>query len=242
MTASETKRLVWQHRLKGFYGALEEAQRCEERGDYFSGTVLRASTFYSYSSGLGHPLRKMWNFVMAKWWAYKAARMAQAQNVDLLSHGTCDVIGTILLRGYRLGWFVRRQPQHALAFLLAGWKQTKVPPHARALLAIGIAEAEALLGHEVMSEEYLQEALSFEKAVREEPALEQSYPQFARALRRAGTLMYHRGERGVAFDLYQRARAYAEDKHYGSESQKLKLDEAWDRLHNPRLFDWLRPS
>ena len=147
MSAQSTGEKIWQNKIDGALKALEEARRMLRSGDKLGAYVKIASAHYSFATGQTGFLRRLAavrSFIRAKHWVRKAARFVQPEQqirqerYDVLTHGQCDVIGTILLR--RLLW-VEDDPFEAFLFFDAGLKKENVPPHSRALLHMGAAEA-----------------------------------------------------------------------------------------------------
>lgn len=248
MFGRTTGELVWQGHPQGLREALLDAQDKEKLGDELSAAVMRASALYSYARGMAAPYR----LLRARHYAEKARRLGSVNGWETLSHGQCDVIGTILLR--RFLW-IRPKPNIALDFFNRGLARASVSPENQALFFIGKAEAYELLCsmsgererriiYKRECSENIARALAFESDVfvRGDDTPPQAARQYTRVLRRAFVLAWKCENVEQAVNLYAKAKAQARSKKWGSLSQLEKIQLTWNRLRFPRFWHRFLPQ
>ncbi len=202
---------IWDHTLGGLIEGLREAKELEVAGRHKDAAVKRASVWYSYRIVPGF-------LSLAVGEVQRTIRIIGG-NIDRLSDGQCDVIGTVMIA--HRNFFVAEN------FLLAGLMKNPVP-HSEALLRIGMAEVCCYSGRsdeEVL--DYLNGALRLRRDVENEQDNVQALRQFCRVLLRAALLHRRRGMIGLAEDLYTRALMIATDPVTGSAGQKFKVRLGW---------------
>lgn len=221
------RQLIWNLTLLGFVKGIKETGKLKETYP-LAAAIKRASLYYSYR--LAVPLFFPYPFMM---WAAEQLVWVALDLVNRgrgrLSHGDCDVVGTILLR--------RRCLEGARKYLSLGLALNP-PPHSEALLRIGMAEVAyeqarrassyERLRHDAEVHEYISTALRLRPAVEQEEDRVQALRQFCRVLLRAAVLERRRSQLGTAADLYKKAQAIANDPVTGSRGQRLKNWIGWN--------------
>jgi len=235
-----TAEQIWRGDFVGLYAAFGDAEKLDRQGKTFEADVVRASALYSYSSNWRHPVRSLWNFWVARHYTSRAVRHVRRQTPEI-SHGQCDVLATILLRGWL---WMRPSPREAMALFQIGLNLPDVPPHSRALMMIGVAEAHYLLGDSGTDYiwAYIRAAMMYEGLTKEEQDQKLAHRQFCRVLRRAMVLEWRIGGKVDAIELRNKARIYAKHPEYGSADQLRKIHDVWDRLRHPRFWHCLLPQ
>jgi len=234
-----TSEKVWQGNPEGFQEQLEQARALERQNKSIEAYVLYATACYSHYSSLlrSHPLQAFLEFRQAKRYARLLGKIHEGDKfLSALSHGQCDIIGTILLR--RWLW-LRADPKTAMKFLYAGLDKSHVPAHSVALMIMGIAEGNFLLGKECESEEGLLLVLTYRQSVEGEPDVLHARRQFCRVLRRAFGLHYKLGHIEMARDLHCEALECSELCESKDQFDKIQLE--WKILHWPKWVQALLP-
>lgn len=228
---------IWQGDHNGFLKQLCDAGELVKGGQAIQGYCLCATAYYShYASQLRRkPWRAVFEFGRAQNYARLVARTAMLSE---LSHGQCDVVGTILLR--RWLW-MRGDAGIAVDFLIGGLDKEDVPYHSRALMTIGLAEGYFRLTRRNECFVAMTAALSFESFVWEEKDQKQARRQFSRVLRRAATLYFRLGDTLNADHIHEKALEYTNHPDYGSKDQAMKIRQEWKILHLPHFVQAFLP-
>jgi hypothetical protein len=182
-------------------------------------------------------LRAFYEFWLARLYAWRAFKYA-VKTVANLSHGQCDVLGTVFLDGWL---WLKPQVSLAMSLLHEGLSFPDVPPHARALMTIGKAKGYSLFGNRTRCEEMAIQALSYEDSVKTEPDQVQAHRQFARVLRRAMTLAHKYDGYENVLELHARALRMARDPRWRSRDQINKIYAEWRKLHRSPLAQAFLP-
>jgi len=237
MTATSEK--IWRGDPRGLREALLNAKELEGQGNLLDAAVMRASAFYSYV----HGVLALHRLYRARFYAEEAAALfaekVRKEGEAKVSHGQCDVIGTILLR--RVLW-KKPNPSEALKFFVTGLNKSGMPFHSRALLYMGKAEAMHLMGSLDQADMFLHEAVWLEEEVLAERNLTFARRQFLRVLRRAFVLAHHIGRFDLAHDLYAQAKTYAAKEPDIAVATRAmeRVQREWDKVLFPnpvtRLF------
>ncbi len=226
-----TRDKIWRGDISGLDEALRSAEKIEQEGKSLEAAVMRASAFYSYAHGVAAPFR----LLLARKYADRANRLAMflgERAEQTLTDGQCDVIGTILLR--RALWKAPN-PDEAIKFFVTGTNKPDVPPHSRALLLIGKAEAQHMLGDRARASESLQAALRLEEEALGEPDPVFAVRQFVRVLRRSMALeaKLHPDDMSRAARLLLKAEKLIEREPDPAVRARMfgRIRQEWERTH-----------
>lgn len=223
---TKTSERIWQNDWRGLVGALREARRIAKNYP-LQAWVERASALYSFAGGQRE------RGILARGAGFICFLLAKGARTNALTYAgdgyrnlsaeQCDVLGTITLRGIPM---IPGDPLSAERLFRAGLKREKCSlPHIRALLNIGLAEAELALGNKSFAKIFISDALTMQAAVFREKDAIQARRQWIRVLRRAGTVLHSIGDRGYARELWVKAELLANDPDFGSAGQSAKLRE-----------------
>jgi hypothetical protein len=227
---------IWQGDRAGLREKLEEAQRLDDQHRSLEANVMRASAWYSCAGNAPSRWEAFRAFSRGRQFAERAVRLLALESDHFVTGDQLDVMGTIVLRQFL---WIRAKPHEALRLFYAGLKKPAMP-HTKALIHMGIAEARDWLGEKVAARNNMEIALSLEELTLTEPNPIDAKRQLSRVMRRAAVLSWKYGNKPQAEVLHKKARRYAIEGD--ASSQVDKLDGAWARLQNPKLWHRFLPQ